>query len=280
RLDLGALTVVVGPNASGKTALADAVCIDAVGTADRWRGKAATELVCHRDGEVLARSENAFSHWGRRQKVVLYPDAIRSAQTAQEHFALQSDGSNLANLFDTLSRDDQASFVADFVRLVPVFRDLKARASAGKKRLLFEDRWEPGLWYEPHQVSDGSMLAAGFVALAYQRDVPDLVVIEDPDRGLHPYLQRQVVELLRALTRGEIGATPFQIVCTTHSKAFLDHLEPGEVRFLSRSAETGETVLRTAPVDNPRWRELYEQRFDGSLGDLWLTGALGGVPGT
>lgn len=210
--------------------------------------------------------------------MTLSPRVLRQGAKANEEYQLAPDGQNLANLFDTLSRDDQAAFVRDFVELVPVYRDIKARAHVGTKRLQFQDRWDDTVWYESSEVSDGSMIAAAFVALNYQRDRPDLIVIEDPDHGLHPYLQRQVVELLRAMSKGEIGGKPMQVVCTTHSRAFLDFLDPSEVRFISRSRDTGETVVRAAPVNNDRWAEVYES-FDGSLGDLWMTGALGGVPG-
>ena len=192
--------------------------------------------------------------------------------------ALNDTGSNLANFFATLSRPDQEKFVGDFVALVPEYADIKARAQRGNQRLQFQDRWDSAVWYEAAQVSDGTMLARCVRRSGYQRDVPELAVIEDPDHGLHPYLQRRVVEMLRGLSRGEIGPKAIQIVCTTHSKALLDYLEPEEVRFLSRDRETGETIVKKAPTDNERWKDVYD-KYQQSLGDIWLTGAVGGVPG-
>lgn len=279
-VELEPFTVIVGPNASGKTALADALSLRAPPTrADFYR---------YREEPVLSDSHGV--RWpfptphplglsARATKYTLDPNHLRQERTADEAYVLDERGGNLANLFDTLAREDQERFVHQFVELVPVYADLKARARDGKKRLQFRDRWDERVWYEPEQVSDGSLFAAALVALTFQRDTPATIVLEDPDHGLHPYLQRQVVELLRKLSRGEIGATPVQVVCTTHSRAFLDHLEPEEVRFLSRDRETGETRIQSAPTDNPKWREVYA-RYSESLGDLWMTGALGGVPAT
>lgn len=273
-LDLGPLTVFVGPNASGKTAIADALTLrTGVPPADYWRQgpRAATFATASGSVDIPARLP------GTRTKYTFRPASLRSRPQANTAWSLVTDGSNLANLFDTLSRSQQQAFVADFGRLVPVFQDITARAQGGKSHLEFQDRWDESVWYQPDQVSDGTMLAAAFVALGYQRDVPDLAVFEDPDHGLHPYLQRHVVGLLRGLSRGELGPEPIQIVCTTHSRALLDHLEPDEVRFVARDRTTGETTVRGAPTDSPRWREVYE-RFQGSLGDIWMTGAVGGVP--
>ena len=84
--------------------------------------------------------------------------------------------------------------------------------------------------------------------------------------------------MLRDLAEGKLGGKPIQVVCTTHSKAFLDYLQPEEVRFITRRRDTGETEVHKAPSDNPNWRQVYD-KFQNSLGNMWMTGALGGVPG-
>ena len=275
-LKLGAFTMFVGPNASGKTAIADALT-SRVGfsQADCWRQKPENSPVFN-DGSGGRGHPGELR--GSRTKYTFQPAGLRQGTQANSAWSLDQGGGNLANLFDTLSRSNQERFVSDFSRLVPVYQDIAARAQQGKHHLEFQDRWDDDVWYQPGRVSDGTMLATAFVALGYQRDVPDLAVFEDPDQGLHPYLQRHVVELLRGLSRGEIGPKPIQIVCTTHSKALLDYLQPEEVRFVSRDPDTGETRIQAVPMDNPRWQQLYD-RFQGSMGDIWMTGAVGGVPG-
>ncbi len=284
-LELGAFTVFVGPNASGKTAIADALTADSVVTLkDHWRHDPKAFpiwIVAQSDSpKGMFKDPSMLKHagLGLTRKFVFHPDKLRTADTADEVWQLSNSGDNLANFFATLSRPDQERFVKDFIELLPEYADIKARAQRGNQRLQFQDRWDDAVWYETQQVSDGTMLAAAFVALGYQRDAPQLAVFEDPDRGLHPYLQRRVVELLRALSSGEIGPKPIQIVCTTHSKALLDYLRPEEVRFLARKRDTGETVVKSAPTDNERWQDVYDT-YQQSLGNMWLTGALGGVPG-
>ena len=299
-LELGPFTVFVGPNASGKSAIADALTVAPVDlllpnkyhtlnldspryshepdihllrSSDFWQGKerplwTKDDVSFHTPSKVLT---------GQRFKYSFLLNELRESKQANEEWKLDSTGSSLANLFNTLSRQAQDRYVKTFTQLVPMYSDIKVRSLQGNARLQFLDRWQEDFWYEPDQVSDGTMLTAALIALCFQKEAPTLAVIEDPDRALHPYLQRHVVEMLRKLSKGELDNEPIQIVCTTHSQSFLNCLEPEEVRFIRRSRETGETEVQKAPVDNENWEKVYDQ-FQNSLGRMWMTGALGGVP--
>jgi hypothetical protein len=52
----------------------------------------------------------------------------------------------------------------------------------------------------------------------------------------------------------------------------------GEVRFLKRDLSDGSTVVEEAPVGTDQWKVAYEE-YQRSLGEMWLSGGLGGVPG-
>lgn len=52
------------------------------------------------------------------------------------------------------------------------------------------------------QVSDGAMLLLAFLALAYS-DTPDVLLIEEPENGLHSERLRDIVTLLRRMTTGD-----------------------------------------------------------------------------
>ncbi|EKV02890.1 hypothetical protein Lepto7375DRAFT_5158 [Leptolyngbya sp. PCC 7375] len=280
-LELGSFTVFVGPNASGKSAIAEALTMtssihESIPASDYWRREVRPLWSISPNLDKLSDKPNILG--GTRSKYVFDLQSLRRPQIANEAWTLSATGINLANLFNTLSRPNQEKFVAEFTLLVPMYSDIKVRAHKGDTRLQFLDRWQEDLWYEPEQVSDGTILTAALIALGFQKKPPTLAVIEDPDRGLHPYLQRHAVEMLRKLSKGELGNEPIQVVCTTHSKAFLDCLEPEEVIFIRRSRETGETQVQKAPTDNPNWNKVYDQ-FQNSLGSMWLTGTLGGVPG-
>lgn len=82
--------------------------------------------------------------------------------------------------------------------------------------------------------------------------------------------------MLRGLASGSIGSRKVQIVLATYSAELLEYLQPDEVRFLSRQQD-GSVTIEEAPVNDPDWRRVYDE-YQQSLGGLWLSGNLGGVP--
>jgi predicted ATPase len=139
-----------------------------------------------------------------------------------------------------------------------------------------KDRWRD-TWYEPTNVSDGCLIALALLTLGHQSPSPDLIVIEELERGLHPYLIGEILSVLRKMTRGEIGKKETQVVIATHSAELLEFADPKEVRFLSRTDDGG-VAVEEAPTSAPDWDQVVKDH-QGSLGTLWLSGGLGGVPG-
>jgi predicted ATPase len=283
-LTLGPLTVFVGPNASGKTAILEALRPGGFGADDRWQLRVdhgAGVTVIHDNGarsrwQVQSSMLEGGYHW-QRLRLDLGP--MRQHVQVQAAPQLAEDGANIANVFATLSRAEQGAVAAQLARLIPVLADVGVRPSAsGHHRLVFQDRWKQDLWFEPSQVSDGTLLTLAFLLLPYQSAPVDLIVVEEPERGLHPYLLGELVSLMRSLAEGGVGRHPIQIAMATQSPELLEHLRPEEVRFLARDRADGAVRVVAAPVDAPDWKAAYHE-YQSSLGSMWLSGSLGGVPG-
>jgi predicted ATPase len=158
-----------------------------------------------------------------------------------------------------------------------MFSDVNLRpTSGGNHTFSFEDRWSKTK-LGPQDVSDGTMLVLAYLLAQHQEDQVDLIAIEEPERGLHPYLLGELVKVFRGMATGKLGK-PVQIVVATHSAELLEFVEPAEVRFVSRDASSGDVAVETAREDTPSWQAAFRE-YNGSLGSLWLSGGLGGVPG-
>jgi predicted ATPase len=93
-----------------------------------------------------------------------------------------------------------------------------------------------------------------------------LVVLEEPELGLHP----DVLPTLRDLLRE--GSERFQLVVTTHSVQLLDALtEAPQAVVVCEKIGATSSLRRLVPQEVDRLREF------GTLGTLWLSGQLGGT---
>jgi predicted ATPase len=285
---LGPLTVLVGPNASGKSTFLEALRPqNKLNSIDQyWRRQRGLRASIAMSGErdfiragVDGRARDSQGSAFVCQLLRLRYSELRAPNMTRNVTRVQPSGRNLTNLFMSLGRQKMAEIGQQFCGLVPVFSDVDVRPTGaeGHLHLLFQDRWNPELWYTPDQVSDGTMLMLAYLLVPYQDPAPDIIAIEEPERGLHPYLLQQLVNILRKLSQGQLGPKAVQVVAATHSAELLEFLEPEEVRFFDRSGEDGAVKVREVPSGTD-WETFFEE-YQRSLGTAWLSGTLGGVPG-
>lgn len=278
RIQLGELTVLVGPNGCGKSSVLDGV---------RARGQFAAHELTHGesrgfvaldvDGERLYsgwRNSSVATRWaGTTSLHAFTADALRRPAPATRAGILDRSGANLPQVMLSMKAAKQVELSRHYCSLVPTFSGVEVVPENNGLRLAFHDRWS-GKELRPQQISDGSLFALALVALAHQPERPDLVCIEEPENGLHPYLIRRIMEVLRSLTQAD---HPMQILMTTHSPLVLDCVDASAVRFMSRDRQ-GNVGVQTAPTGTTDWAE-YLDGFEDSLGEAWLSGGLGGVSG-
>lgn len=121
-----------------------------------------------------------------------------------------------------------------------------------------------GTLVEADQMSEGLLY---YLAFAAMREVNNakLLLIEEPENGLHPARIAEVVRMLRELS--EQGT---QIVIATHSPLVLNELRSDEVSVVTRTAEAGTKVTPIADTPN-----FAERAAVYALGELWLSYANG-----
>lgn len=79
-------------------------------------------------------------------------------------------------------------------------------------------------------VSGGVLVTLAFITIAELNG--DLLLIEEPENGLHPARLQGIVEMLRKAVASRPGS---QVVLTTHSPLLLDYVQPEEVRLFARN---------------------------------------------
>jgi predicted ATPase len=193
---------------------------------------------------------------------------------------LDQSGGGLAAVLDAL-RDSHPERFEDLnkeiARCLPEY-DRMLFETTGASTKAFALRTKRGKHKIPAgHLSQGTLLALAILTLAYLPEPPRIVGLEEPDRGIHPRLLREVRDALYRLCYPESAdeqREPVQVIATTHSPYFLelfrDHPEEIVIAQKHGSEATFERLSDR--------KDLDEMLQDAHLGEIWYSGILGGVP--
>lgn len=308
RIELAPFNLVIGPNGSGKTSVIEAI--------RRLRSLAALPVTTEPppEGSRIARLTFGFSppHAGISVQLACKPDlecdGIRLEGSEQaltgwpalaarlhtirfhalDHTAmarpssldaparLSEDGSNLAAAMYALKVSDPAVFESisgEFRRILPEFSTIETVASGDYIKLEF------GFVGEDHRIgagdlSQGTIALLGVLFLSAASPRPAMLCIEEIDRGLHPRVLREARDALYRLSHPAEGEAVCQVLATTHSPYLLDLFRDQlEEVIVAEKAGARASFRRLSDL-----ADVKDLLADASLGDLWFSGVLGGVP--
>jgi len=316
-LKLGAFNVIVGPNGSGKSSVLqglkvlsnpNALDLNAVTTAGMQPNTASINAVLNigngsenvrfgflaNEGVRLVRVQgqqllNLAGAEGQqiaaclgRIKIFSFDAAfLGNPVNAQQINELQRDGRNLVGALTNLrDKDDDAynQLLEEFRRWIPEYDNIGfATEQNGQRHLTLRQKGSRRA-ISASQASEGTLLALALLTIVYQPDAPVLVGLEEPDRGLHPRLLRELRDALYRLAFPSdfgIKREPVQVVVTTHSPFFLDLFKdhPEQVIIAEKQSD-GTATFKNLSDD----KELRDLIGDAPLGEVWYSGVLGGVP--
>ena len=193
---------------------------------------------------------------------------------------LADNGGSLAGVLDRLRDDEPERFQElnqELGRWLPEFDQvLFETPSTGQRAISLRTR-EGNHKIRASDLSQGTLLALAMLTLAYLPTPPPLIGFEEPDRGIHPRLLRDVRDALYRLAYPEQfgdDRDPVQVIATTHSPYFVDLFRdhPEEIVIAEKIGHEARFVPLT---DLPNIDEILR---DAHLGDAWYSGILGGVP--
>jgi predicted ATPase len=149
-----------------------------------------------------------------------------------------------------------APFLGDF-ELEPTGRDLI---------LNWRDKSSSNV-FGPHQLSDGTLRFISLATLLLQPDelLPDVVVIDEPELGLHPAALNLLAGMLQTASHSS------QVIVATQSAALLDSFAAEDIVVVDRRDNASE-FHRLNEDDLRDWLKDY------SLGQLWEKNVIGGGP--
>ena len=234
----------------------------------------------HRDPQLLAHENSddtarVIRNILRRFNVYQFHNTsttarIRTKWNMSDNRFLKEDGANIAPLLYRLKREKGQYYqrIVDNLRLIlPFFSDFELEPEYSSLLLAWRERGSDQI-FDVSQTSDGMLRAIALVTLLLQPEetLPDLLILDEPELGLHPYAINVTGGLIRAVSE------KVQVIVATQSTAFVDCFEPGDIVVVEREGRES-TFRRLGDTEALReWLREYP------LSELWEKNVIGGRP--
>lgn len=196
---------------------------------------------------------------------------VKQIHGSNDNLVLKPDAANLAAYLRMLREKhfDYYQYIVKTIQLVaPYFVDFVYREDIGDYiELEWFAKGQPDTPLKAHVLSDGTLRFICLATLLLQppKLLPDAVLIDEPELGLHPY----AIHVLAGIFK-QVSETS-QLIVATQSTELINELEPEDVIVVDREHEAS-TFNRLGRDDLKEWLEDY------ALGELWKRNIFGGRP--
>jgi predicted ATPase len=197
---------------------------------------------------------------------------IKKTSDVNDNRFLRSDASNLAAFLYFLKTQHHSNYQLirmTVQRVAPFFEDFVLEPSSlntDKIRLEWKNK-SSDAYFDAASLSDGTLrfIALSTLFLQPAKYMPSVVLVDEPELGLHPYAITMLASLIKQ------ASTQTQVILSTQSPMLLDHFEPEDV-LVADLVDGGTQLRRLSSSLLEAWMQEY------SLGQLWEKNELGGRP--
>ena len=194
---------------------------------------------------------------------------VRNKWRVDDNRWIKEDAANIAPILLRLREEDSKCYqrIVDTIRLIlPFFSDFVLEPHYNSLLLKWRERNSDQV-FSVSQASDGMLRVVALVTLLLQpeQDLPDVLILDEPELGLHPYAINVIGGLISA------AAATIQVIVATQSMPLVDCFEPTDIVVVERHG--GASTFTRLNTD-----ALSEWLADYSLSELWEKNVIGGRP--
>lgn len=149
---------------------------------------------------------------------------------------LQSQANNLPSFLLLLKTYHPTSYkrIVDYVSdVVPPFEDFYLEPIGNYISLRWKDNSATDYIFNSHQFSDGSIRFIALATLLLQpaETMPQVIILDEPELGLHPYAIAQLSEMIKD------AALHTQVIIAIQSKDLIDYFEVEDITIVEMDEE-------------------------------------------
>jgi predicted ATPase len=236
-------------------------------------GSGHKETLLHRtDSRIATSVRTTLSSW----KIYHFHDTSRDSlmkklQNIHDNLRLHPDASNIAAFLFLLREKHKDNYrrIVHMVRQVaPFFDDFVLHPSPlNEEKILLQWREvNRENLFNAHALSDGTIRFICLATLLLQPQLPSIILIDEPELGLHPFAINILAGLLKS------AATKTQVIVATQSVPLINQFDMLDDIIVVDRKEGQSTFNR---LDNSLLRDWMSEY---GIGDLWEKNVIGGRP--
>ncbi len=198
--------------------------------------------------------------------LALNAEAMRLPSAPSAAGFLLPDGSNLPWVVHALEEEDPGrleDWVEHLRTALPDIRGVRTRERPEDRSRYLEVTYANGLVVPSWLLSDGTLRMMALTLIAYAPSPPSLLLVEEPENGIHPRAVETVMQSLSSVYDA-------QVFCATHSPLVLSVVEAKDLLCFAKTREGAVDV-----VSGDRHPALKRWKAALHLGDLLAMGVLG-----
>ena len=192
-----------------------------------------------------------------------------TSNITKDIFRIYDQGENLAAFLYHIKESNFKAYrriVLTIQSIAPYFRDFQLIPDKnGNLNLLWNDRFS-SMVYGINDMSDGTIRFVALASLFMQPELPETIIIDEPELGLHPAAIAKLAGMVKmAASKG------CQVILASQSVELINYFEAEDV--IAVSQQDGESKFQRLNSE-----ALSEWLEDYSLGELWQKNLIGGRP--
>jgi predicted ATPase len=208
---------------------------------------------------VALESVRVYNQWTVGPKNILRDFQSTDVPTTY----LSEDGSNTALIVSKIRGSKNRAEFRDAIHEILDSAEVEVDIDQARAQLFLFERGSQKV--SARRLSDGTLRFIFLAAILLQENLPRLIVIEEPELGLHPDMLGALAKLLRS------ASEKTQVIVTTHSTDLVNEFSDEPETILISESHEGTSSMRRLDKE-----KLGSWLTDYSLGDAWRVGALGG----
>ena len=223
-----------------------------------------------------------FNHMPRASYIREYLNALRKyhfhdtgqnspfskeSSVANDKFFLYDKGENLAAYLYNIFEESHSVYnliVKTIQTIAPYFLDFVFRPDRGGNIRL---RWQSkhsNVIYGVNNLSDGTIRFIALTVLFMQPELPETIIIDEPELGLHPYAIAKLAGMIKS-----VAAKNCQVIIATQSTDLISHFEAENI--ITVDQINGESLFNRLDSESlNQWLEDY------TIDDLWKRNIISG----